>query len=50
MEPRPHITVLPQKNPIWIEPYIPKILQAMNPLRLDHYNLFLLLFLKGQET
>ena len=50
MDPRLHTPILPWNNFIWIELSGPPSLQAMNPLRLELYTLFVLLFWKGQAT
>ena len=50
MDPRPHTTVLPRNNLIWIEISVSQSLQYMNPLYFDLHNLFVLLFLKGQNN
>ena len=50
MYPRPHTSILPQNNFIWIELYGPPSFQAMNTLFLELRNLFVLLFLEGHAT
>ena len=47
---RPHTTILPQNNFMWIEPSVPPIIQDINPLRLELHNMYVLLFCKGQAT
>ena len=44
MEPILHTTILPRKDPIWIELSAHQNIHDMDTLRLDPHNMFVLLF------
>ena len=44
MDPMPHTPIFSQNNFIWIELSGPQSIQAMNPVRLDLQNMFVLFF------